>query len=652
MSITSSQPSALNTAGRGWDSDFRAFEQASPARVVHRIQDFVGIHSPSEYRSWTSTVPHLQREVGEVVRYDGAAGGYTAVLEYQLPLEARRIDAVFLLHDGVAVIELKGKAAATAADIDQAHAYARDLANYHRDCHQRRVVPILVPTDMQGPVQRTGHVHVCPPHRLDELLAAVDSKSRPDRMEPERFLSADAYRPLPSLIQAARALFHSRRVPRLWRSLANTDAVVDVIHDIIREAAVTRTRRLVLVTGVPGAGKTLVGLRIAHSEEPDRLASRDAPSSAIFLSGNGPLVQVLQYQLKSAGGGGRAFVRSVKDYVRTYGRAGGSVPDHHVIVFDEAQRAFDAPKVADTHKLPLAQAKSEPQAFVAIAERLPDWCVVIGLIGSGQEIHVGEEAGIGQWADAVRGTGDAGLWTVHGPPGIQSEFSDLQFRADQNLSLDTALRAHLAADLDLFVDGLVNAEEPKDAARLSQLAGRLEQNGHHLRLCRDLRVGKAYLRDRYADQPDKQFGLMTSSRDKALSRSVPEHQRFDADFRWRSQARLLAPWYVEAEEHPGSCRHLLRSITEFEAQGLELDGVLLGWGTDFVRSGGAWDMSRMTRYQKGRGQARVRHPGQLRANAYRVLLTRARDVTVVYVPDLPESEATAAFLERVGFQPL
>ena len=652
MSTTSTRPSDLHTAGRGWDSDFRAFEQASPTRVVHRLQDFVGTHSPSEYRSWTSTVPHLQREVGEVVRYDSAAGSYTAVLEYQLPLEARRIDAVFLLHDGVAVIELKGKAAATAADVDQVHAYARDLANYHRDCHQRRVVSILVPTEMRGAVQRAGHVHVCPPHRLDELLAEVDAKSRSDRMDPDRFLSADAYRPLPSLIQAARALFNSRRVPRLWRSLANTDAAVDGIHDIIREAAATRTRRLVLVTGVPGAGKTLVGLRMAHSEEPDRLASRNSPSSAIFLSGNGPLVQVLQYQLKSAGGGGRAFVRSVKDYIRTYGRAGGNVPDHHVIIFDEAQRAYDASKVADTHKLPLVRARSEPQEFVAIAERLPDWCVVIGLIGAGQEIHIGEEAGIGQWADAVRGTADGDAWTVHGPPGIRSEFPGLKFRVNQSLSLDTSLRAHLAANLDRFVDGLVNAAGFRDEAVLAQLAESLEQSGHHLRLCHDLRVGKAYLRDRYADQPDKRFGLMTSSRDKALGRVVPAHQQFDADFRWRSQARLLAPWYVEPEEHPGSCRHLHRSITEFEAQGLELDGVLLGWGTDFVRSGGAWDTSRMTRYRKGRGQAQVRDPGQLRANAYRVLLTRARDVTVVYVPDLPESEATAAFLERVGFQPL
>lgn len=652
MSTTSTRPSDLHTTGRGWDSDFRAFEQASPTRVVHRIQDFVGTHSPSEYRSWTSTVPHLQREVGEVVRYDSAAGSYTAVLEYQLPLEARRIDAVFLLHDGVAVIELKGKAAATAADVDQAHAYARDLANYHRDCHQRRVVPILVPTEMWGAVQRAGHVHVCPPHRLDKLLAEVDAKSRPDRMDPERFLSADAYRPLPSLIQAARALFNSRRVPRLWRSLANTDAAVDGIHDIIREAAATRTRRLVLVTGVPGAGKTLVGLRMAHSEEPDRLASRNSPSSAIFLSGNGPLVQVLQYQLKSAGGGGRAFVRSVKDYIRTYGRAGGNVPDHHVIIFDEAQRAFDAPKVADTHKLPLGRARSEPQEFVAIAERLPDWCVVIGLIGAGQEIHIGEEAGIGQWADAVRGTADGDAWTVHGPPGIRSEFPGLKFRVNQSLSLDTSLRAHLAADLDRFVDGLVNAAGSRDEAVLAQLAESLERSGHHLRLCRDLRVGKAYLRDRYADQPDKRFGLMTSSRDKALGRVVPAHQQFDADFRWRSQARLLAPWYVEPEEHPGSCRHLHRSITEFEAQGLELDGVLLGWGTDFVRSERAWDTSRMTQYRRGKGQAQVRNPGQLRANAYRVLLTRARDVTVVYVPDLSESEDTAAFLERVGFQPL
>ncbi len=132
------------------------------------------------------------------------------------------------------------------------------------------------------------------------------------------FFSSDAYRPLPSLIQAAHALFNDRKVPELWQSLASTDEAVDRIEDVVREAARTQTRRLVLLAGVPGSGKTLVGLRLVHAEYLDDLAKGSSPAAAIFLSGNGPLVSVLQCQLRGAGGGGRAFVRNVKDYVRTY----------------------------------------------------------------------------------------------------------------------------------------------------------------------------------------------------------------------------------------------------------------------------------------------------------------------------------------------
>ena len=140
---------------------------------------------------------------------------------------------------------------------------------------------------------------------------------------------------------------------------------------------------------------------------------------AVFLSGNGPLVQVLQYELRSAGGSGKAFVRDVKAYVDRYSRRPELVPPEHVLIFDEAQRAFDADQVAVTHQ-GRGDGKSEPEHFVEFAERVPEWCVVVGLIGTGQEIHVGEEGGIGQWLSAVQDARDD--WVIHVPPSLAESF--------------------------------------------------------------------------------------------------------------------------------------------------------------------------------------------------------------------------------------
>lgn len=243
-----------------------------------------------------------------------------------------------------------------------------------------------------------------------------------------------------------------------------------------RGAARTQTRRLVLLTGVPGSGKTLVGLRLVHAEYLDDLAKGSSPAAAIFLSGNGPLVAVLQYQLRGAGGGGRAFVRNVKDYVRTYMAASRPVPDHHVVVFDEAQRAFDVDMVAEKHAIPVRHARSEPQEFVDFAERLPEWAVVVGLIGTGQEIHKGEEAGLGQWGDAIRQTADPGQWIVHGPPEICSQFEGINFASDKALTLNTTLRSHMALNLDVFVDHIVSAH-PKDESQAVRNRGRVGTRG-------------------------------------------------------------------------------------------------------------------------------------------------------------------------------
>jgi hypothetical protein len=144
----------------------------------------------------------------------------------------------------------------------------------------------------------------------------------------------------------------------------------------------------------------------------------------VFLSGNGPLVEVLQYELRDAGGGGRTFVRGVKDYVKRYTTNNKIIPPEHVLVYDEAQRAFDAAMVASKHPLLAESARSEPELFVDFAERIPEWCVVVGLIGGGQEIHTGEEAGIVQWADAIGASPLRHDWIIHGPPAHVETFSD------------------------------------------------------------------------------------------------------------------------------------------------------------------------------------------------------------------------------------
>ena len=169
----------IEEARRGWDSDFGQFEAVHHSRILESIVRSYPGSSSEEKASWKRNVPTLQREVGEVVRVSTDAGVFTAILEYELPMESRRVDVVLLLHDGVVVVELKGKSVPSDADIDQAHAYARDLSCYHRDCHDRQVKAILVPTRMQGKRRTERGVKVCSPDELDSLIAQFGSKKPP-----------------------------------------------------------------------------------------------------------------------------------------------------------------------------------------------------------------------------------------------------------------------------------------------------------------------------------------------------------------------------------------------------------------------------------------------------------------------------------------
>ncbi len=634
----------------GWGDRFPIFRD-TPVRVIRgSLQTFVQDAGVEQIRAWDASIPALQNEIDEVIRADDQAPTYSAILEYELPLESRRTDVILLAKGTVVVLELKGKATPSQADIDQAAAYARDLRCYHAECANRPVMAICVPMRAKGYMGEHCGVHVAGPDALDQLVK--DLRVDPDRppLEPSAFLAESAYRPLPTLVQAARELFSTGSLRPIHRARAATDPAVQDICDIIHEAASTRSRRLILLTGVPGAGKTLVGLRIAHAHFLDDLAVARAngkPSvPAVFLSGNGPLVEVLQYELRGAGGGGKTFVRGVRDYVKMYSSRRGLIPPEHVLIFDEAQRAFDAEKVAETHAKTngFAGGKSEPEHFIEFAERIPEWCVVIGLIGGGQEIHVGEEAGLVQWRHAIEGAVNPAAWAVHGPPQAESIFrgSSIPYRSSNRLSLDTELRFHLASDVHRFVTGLLDGSPPSENAKL---ATELERQGYHLRITTDLNVAKQYMSERYAGAPEARYGLLASSKDRDLERlGIPN------DF--QSTKRIhFGPWYGDAENAPGelSCRQLRDCVTEFGAQGLELDAVLLAWGTDLIREGDKWSNSRARGYKRG---AHVKNPFQLRLNAYRVLLTRGRDATVVFIPPLPELDETRAYLSGSGFHSL
>jgi len=635
----------------GWSSKFPRFAKAGRLDIRRCLQEFVSDAGDSQVKAWDDSIPILQREAEEVLSLNTSAEEYSSILEYRLPLESRRTDVVFLIRDNVVVLELKGKLYPNQADLDQVSAYVRDLRCYHRECATRPIIPILVPMRAKGDLGYKNEVRIIGPDHLDKVVEELESSSNKDTIEEDRFLSEDAYRPLPTLIQAARELFDRGDIRPIHRARAATDPAVEEICKIIHNAYETKTRKLVLITGVPGAGKTLVGLRIAHAHFLDDLAverGNGKPSApAVFLSGNGPLVQVLQYELRSAGGGGSAFVRAVFDYVKSYIKSTAKIPPEHVLIYDEAQRAFDAAQVAEKHRdLPAhAHNKSEPDLFIEFAQRIPRWCVVIGLIGSGQEIHIGEEAGIAQWSDAILKSQEASSWTVHGPSHVNKEFNpSLRYIGSDALNLDKEIRFHLAEDIHKYIALLI---DQKGGLRhdLVAIATKLQAQGYHLRITRDLDIAKTYLKERYAENPDARYGMLASSRDKDL-------KSFGVMNDWQSTSNTkFGPWYSDPETDPAqkSCRHLKEVVTEFGAQGLELDAVLLAWGTDFKVVNGRWSNEKATRYKN---MARIKSTEQLRINAYRVLLTRGRDCNVVYVPNLPELNDTYEYLVSQGFQEL
>lgn len=620
-----------------WSGPFSSLVHTPATRLLDRLCALLPDAGPAQIAAWEQELSVLQTQGANVLELHPPAATHGALLEYMLPREAGRRPDVLVLQNGrVVVVEFKETGQVRRADLDQVRAYARDLSQYHEACRDQEVLPVLVLCGASAPGTTQGGVRVTPASGLGALLVELGRQGAGPQVDLARFLDGE-YAPLPTLVAAARTLFENLPLPAVRR--ARSAGVHDAVETVLghaRDARQRGGRRLVLVTGVPGAGKTLVGLQVAHSaalEEGYRFGrqrTRGAPST--FLSGNGPLVAVLQHALQN-----RTFVQDMHRFVREYGlERPDRVPDERLIVFDEAQRAWDAAKIADFYTPKLGAGanlrRSEPDLLIEIADRLPEWAVVLALVGDGQEIHTGEEGGIGQWATAIARS--AGTWTVHGPPGLSGTFAGLTYDADPTLQLEVSLRAQAAAELHRWVGLLLDEGDLPAAARIS---ARLQDDGFPIYVTRDLEGARRYVRDRFAGEPLRRTGLLCSSK----ARNLGAHG-LNPDF--QAMKRLqVGPWFNHGPEHPDAGSRLEKVITEFQCQGLELDLPIVCWGDDWWWEEG-WTL------RPGRANALVRDPRRLRRNAYRVLLTRGREGLVIFVPPAPEArmDATFAALRAAG----
>ena len=623
----------------GWASNLPDFHLAGADRICDALAQSLRGSSQAQIVAWRNMVPILKNEFGEVLDARVEAGDYSAILEYTLPRDERRPDVIVLENGVVVVIEFKDKHQILQPDLDQVEAYARDLKNYHSLCHDLQVESVLVPTRWKGARRKYRDVTVCEPKALDGLLVEFsESSTLKIQIDPQMWIDAE-YAPLPGIVQAARDIFNKEPLPFIKRAAsARLPEVHEHLVRIAHLAAQTESRHLVLLTGVPGSGKTLAGLQLAHSDDMEDLrtprAGEKAGAPAVFLSGNGPLVDVLQHALKA-----RAFVDHMKKFIDYYAfRKPDLQPSEHVIIFDEAQRAWDAELVKEKH----GRDSSEPDLLLSIAERIPNWAVVVGLVGEGQEIHRGEEAGLGQWEEALSRVDPEARWTVHGPPNLRSRFGrgSRKFVENSLLNLSTTLRTHLAADLHSWVALLLDGG-PTGIREARGIAGTMRDQGYVLYLTRNLDDATSYARLRYQDQPNHRFGLLASSRASNLA-------ALGVDNTWMTTRRFRAgPWYNDSPESSTSCCALERVATEFSSQGLELDLPIVCWGDDLT-----WNGERFA--SKPARKSKLRDPHQLRVNAYRVLLTRGRDGVCIYVP--PDAgdgmDATADSLLAAGVEEL
>jgi len=597
----------------------------------HHSQDIVQLQT----NAWKGQIEILQKELSSL-------NSGEIFFEFLIPRMGKRADVALLYQNLIFVFEFKvGESKYLAHDLHQAHDYALDLSNFHEGSHNQIIIPVLVATEAEStPIQITKSKDlVYQPLKANKnnifkliTLCIHEIKNKPD-LNYRNWINS-SYKPTPTIVEAAQALYANHNVEDISRNDAgatNLNITSKRIKEIIHHSNINKQKSICFVTGVPGAGKTLVGLNIATSN-----SDRNDAEFSVFLSGNGPLVEVLREALvrdKVARNKARtkseakrevySFIQNVHHF-RDDALSDTNAPPEKVAIFDEAQRAWDEHHTSKFMRQKRNQPdfnQSEPEFLIEVMDRHNDWCVIIALIGGGQEINSGE-AGIAGWLNALDKKHQD--WNVYYSDKLNqkeyagsintAQFEELpNYKQESSLHLGTSMRSFKAEKLSHMVHHIIgnNAKDAKDYYQEFM-------KKFPVKISRNLQQSKQWIENQARGNETK--GVIASS---GAIRLKPEGL-------FVKNKISASNFFLNSQNDIRSCHYLEDVATEFDIQGLELDWCLVCWEADYRYSNSQfehWEF-KGTKWNRRNKEEKKWYL----ENAYRVLLTRARQGMIIFIP--------------------
>jgi len=606
--------------------------------------------------------------------------GYVA-FEYSIPRMGKRVDAILILNSHVIVLEFKvGEKKYLSADKNQVKNYVHDLHNFHAESHNIKLFPVLVATEAKAVDVRinidaddgVADVICCNKNNLKDAIQKILDIGV-ERLDTQAWLNS-SYKPTPTIIEAAQALYSGKDVNEISYAQGEVDDIrktTAAIDSIIDDCKRNHKKAICFVTGVPGAGKTLVGLNIANKRH---IFTENAEEHAIYLSGNRPLVMVLQEALAQDQNAKRtSYCRNCKanakkndkkvnikqmckncekgynklnldriraktisfiQIVHTYRDEAIAdqinPPFDKIAIFDEAQRAWTKEALTKFMKKKKGNGHysiSEPECLIEYLNRHDDWACIVCLVGGGQEINKGE-AGIQEWFHALNSKFKD--WHVYysdrmtgkeylGNSNVQQLLSGMDNlpHAESCLHLSASKRSFRSENVSDFVKALIDC----DADKAKELYGKITENDYYVYLTRDLKVAKDWVKSNSVKKGGR-YGVIASS----------SAGRIRADGIFVNSGLDPKKWFLTNEKDINSSYFMELAASEFDIQGLEIDWSVLCWEADYRYDENEKNFtynclsgSKMQSVKKDINKAYLK-------NAYRVLLTRARQGMVIYIP--------------------
>lgn len=565
--------------------------------------------------------------------------------EFSIPRMGKRVDNVLIINDLIFVLEFKvGDNQYQKHSIEQVVDYCLDLQNFHEGSHHEKLIPVLISTKAE-PIENIFTIvdNLFNPlkanqQNLSEVINKTLLQSNGRQINATDWENS-IYKPTPTIIEAAQALYKGHNVKEISRHDAgaiNLSKTTDCINNIIESAKRENKKSICFLTGVPGAGKTLAGLNIAN----ERMKA-DEDEHAVFLSGNGPLVDVLREALtrdevatskengepltkKVAAIKANAFIQNIHHF-RDDNLISNKAPVEKVVVFDEAQRAWAKEQVSSFMKRKKGVEDfdmSEPEFLISVMDRHEDWCTIICLIGGGQEINTGE-AGVSEWLSSLKN--NYPHWDIHYSNLISTDnnyLSDIELRnwiqsvatEKHELHLSVSVRSFRSEKISELMHEILEANHERATTLIGEV-----KNDFPIFITRDLITAKKWLRTQA--KGSERIGLVASSGGRRL-------RPLGIDVK----NEISAPnWFLNNSDDIRSSYFLEEIATEFDIQGLEIDWVCLAWDINYYFENGKWNCQ----YFSGTKWQNIHNENDKTylQNAYRVLLTRARQGLIIYIPE-------------------